>query len=233
MRIKLFNELLGKVFNTVALDANRLQMNGSFLNSYWASDIDLYEKVSSGDMEKLIKGKVDAIRKSYILLEVKTVRAGHVRKYRRSQLLPRIHPKTDMVKVDFVLMFLAFPIECSIIYDRAVQVKRSSAEIERQLLEDAKNPKYNMYKRIKRLASAGAVLGHKNLFRDITEDARLGVLYLSNERLKTLRSVRSIVGDATYAKYAAWIQEDLRKYGHSPKDDLDGAINKLILRRLS
>ena len=46
--------------------------------------------------------------------------------------------------------------------------------------------KNGMYKAIKRLNSVASILGHPDLFNDITERTRFGVMYLSNTRLKLL-----------------------------------------------
>ena len=233
MRIKYFNKLLTKLFKDLEIKNYNLQLFGSFNSSIWASDIDLYEPVSVADVP-MIQRKIKLINRQYILQEVKVVNDGKKKKY-SSQPPIILRNNLEMIKIDFVVLdLLPYPIEVSVIYDFEHTAKRDSNEIIKDLVMDVKDPTKSMFKRVKRLASIARLQGRDtSRFDNITEDARIGIVYLSNDRIKMLRNIRSIIGEKLYNKYTQWIHEDLRKYGLKMSDDLQKYINTEVTKRLS
>jgi hypothetical protein len=53
---------------TLAVNSDNLILNGSFKNSYWAADIDLYEAVSD---RKAVHAKLDEVVDKYDVIEIK------------------------------------------------------------------------------------------------------------------------------------------------------------------
>lgn len=214
-----------KLFKRLALNPKALVLNGSFLNSYWASDIDLYEDVSDAKPDDVVS-HVRALKVK--ALEVKVAYAdGTIRRFKSTRVRLLKGKPVAMIKLDTVVKFLAFPIELSIIYAFKEQELSREAVI-KELFADIK--KKAVYKGVKRLNSIAKLRGQPNLYDDITENTRFGVINLSNERLKLLKQMK--LGKREKRKYLDTITEDLRRYGLKIGDNLEGVLNDDVLEAL-
>ena len=234
INLSLFNSHLKELFKNAGVNKNRLQLNGSFRSSYYASDIDLYEPVSKSDLGK-VRELINGLNREYYLTEIKVVEGGdkvkvtNLRDFEGLDIDPK---RLEMIKVDMVVYFLVFPIECTIIYDFDSKRKMEESEFIDNLLGDVSASEHRMFKKIKRLASVGALLGYPSMFSDITENTEMGLLYLSDQRLTLLRSIRSSLSDRAHDQFQGWIAEDLRKYGYKPSQSLRDILDAKIVKFL-
>ena len=236
MNLASFTSQTKQLFKHLAVSPSKLQLNGSYNSSYWASDIDLYEPVNKASVSKIQKvirslpchKLVDAV------LEVKIQQHGKATKVSGEAISTITLPKAmSFCKVDMLITFTSFPIELTIIYDFEPGKLLDTRSVMDQLLEDASDKKNGMYKAIKRLNSVASILGHPHLFNDITERTRFGVMYLSNTRLKLLRDNVTEFSRSEMLKYTDIIAEDLRKYGLTISSPLESLLNKEIKMSLS
>ena len=226
-----FNKVLQKLFAEIGI-GSKLQLNGSFNNSYWASDIDLYEDITGVPLAKLQK-HITKISKSYKVTEIKVVCGSTSKKYEKN---PNAYPSTTaLVKVDMLFDGLLFPIECSVIFDRNPEATYDDETITQSLVNEISEKlvagKMSMYKVFKRFNTIAKVKGMDVLFPDINNNTRWGVLYLSSERLKLLQQNDIDNKD----KYMQQVQEDLRKidvHTHDPKEII-ALLNKEMYDAMS
>lgn len=214
MRIKFsdFNDILTTLFKDLAINASKIQLNGSYNHSYWASDIDLYEPVDDR-MEVYLK--VIHLQKNYNVSEIKVTQGnGETSKYYDMEK-PMLPGDVSLVKVDMLITSLMFPIELTIIYDFKPQDQADSILVRHMLAQDAiqYRKEGKLYKAIKRLQSVSALQGNPNAFTNITEDTQIGVLYLSYSRLQTLSKYARKLGQRQLSLQKQYIAEDLRKVG--------------------
>lgn len=212
--INTFNKLLKLLFKLFAVNINNLILNGSFRSSYWSSDIDLYEPLNKFDIT-IIRNKINEISKNYKITEIKVQTDKRANKYWDAEKIKFPENETIIfVKIDTIIYFMLFPLECSIIYDYQPERQYNFEIVIEELLTDAIKPENNLYKSIKRLDTiCNEILGYDNVFWDILNNTKLGVLYLCSNRLKFLPSLRKQIPEKTYKKYYYQIHDDLRKYG--------------------
>jgi hypothetical protein len=214
---------------TLAVNSDNLILNGSFKNSYWAADIDLYEAVSD---RKAVHAKLDEVVDKYDVIEIKVALRSKSYKYKR--LPPKLPLHTVMVKVDIILQdILPFPIECSVIYDFNSEQMYNETKVIKEMIDDLEKKKYSLFKKVKRLNSIAGLIGMKDLFADITEDTRLGLLNLTIERLALLNSDDGKKHIDDIPKYKEWIAEDLRKLGITLKDNHKNILEKEVHEKLN
>jgi hypothetical protein len=214
---------------TLAINSDNLILNGSFKSSVYAADIDLYEPVSD---RKAVHAKLDEVVDKYDVIEIKVALRSASYKYKRLPVKLPLH--TVMVKADIILQdILPFPIECSIIYDFNSKQMYNETKVIKEMIDDLEKSKYSLFKKVKRLNSIAGLIGMDNLFADITEDTRLGLLNLTIERLLLLNSDDGKKHIKNISKYKEWIAEDLRKLGITIKDNHKEILEKEVHEKLN
>jgi hypothetical protein len=214
---------------TLAINSDNLILNGSFKSSVYAADIDLYEPVSD---RKAVHAKLDEVVDKYDVIEIKVALRSASYKYKRLPVKLPLH--TVMVKADIILQdILPFPIECSIIYDFNSKQMYNETKVIKEMIDDLEKSKYSLFKKVKRLNSIAGLIGMDNLFADITEDTRLGLLNLTIERLLLLNSDDGKKHIKNISKYKEWIVEDLRKLGITIKDNHKEILEKEVHEKLN
>ena len=205
-----------KTVKSLLIDAsvnNKIQINGSFTSSYWASDIDLYEDCSDTDIQKVYK----QIRKyclKYKPIEIKIVHQdGSSKKYKRLPPLSKLK-NTAMIKIDTIFRGLAFPIDCSVIYDWQPERTYDGDKLIHTFIQEIAEKKYGAYKAIKRFETIGKMLGFKTrLFPKVSNNTTIGVMYLSANRLAMLKDNHSQFSPEEKEQLRDTIREDLRRVG--------------------
>lgn len=202
-----------KLFKDVMIHKKSFKLNGSFNNSYWAADIDMYQSVKDGDINEIYE-KINTIVKNYLFLELKIVEdnANTLKIFNKSDIIKSAlyNKSLTMIKVDFV-MFLTFPIECSIIYDFDPNRMFNINDVLNDMLKDA--VKYPIYKAVKRLNSIGELLGFHDLFSDVLQQTKFGALYLTDTRIELVERIRDKLDKKQYDEFMNSLQEDKRKNG--------------------
>ena len=205
-----------KTVKSLLIDAsvnNKIQINGSFNSSYWASDVDLYVDCSDTDIQKVYK----QIRKyclKYKPIEIKIVRSdGNSKKYKRLPALSKLK-NTATVKIDTIFRGLAFPIDCSVIYDWQPERTYDGDKLIQTFIQEIAEKKYGAYKAIKRFETIGRMLGFKTrLFPKVSNNTTIGVMYLSANRLIMLNDNHSQFSSEEREQLKDTIREDLRRVG--------------------
>lgn len=222
--IKKFNKMVATVMKDCAINEKLLQLNGSFNNSYWASDIDLYEPV---DSLKAVLSKCEYLYDRYDILEIKVFLKTISKKYKRPPKTLRHTAK--MVKIDILLTKqFPYPIECSIIYDFDPNSTYDKTKVVQDMVHDLEKKKYSLFKKVKRLNSIANISGYKNLFKTFLDNTKMGLLNLSIERIETLKAGKKYLSESETDKYMQWIQEDLRKIGINIKSDLRKELDAIV-----
>lgn len=239
MKKKELNEfpmLLKQLFKYLSQNVLNLKLNGSFKTSYFASDIDLYERVTKRSLRKLqtfirYMPKHHKNKPFFNIIEVKVVNQKDEKiKYHDVDDIENIVLPTNIsfVKIDLIIYFLEFPMEVTIIYDFDSQKKLSKKEIIERLLEDIQDPDINMFKAVKRFNSIGKLFGKPDLLKDFTENTQLGVLYLCKTRLEILKQIKHLIDSEEYSRLLQIVQNDLRVYKVKISDDIDKKINDIV-----
>ena len=114
-----------------------------------------------------------------------------------------------MIKLDFVI-FLAYPIEASIIYDFDPDRLYDISNVIEDMLEDVKNYT-SVYKGVKRLNFIAESLGYHNLFEDILQQTKYGALYLSDTRIELIERIKDRLSPKQYNTYMDTLHEDKRR----------------------
>lgn len=232
-----FSVFLRKLFTKLAIDKSEIMLNGSYANSYFASDIDLYEN-TQGKAHKVVQ-KVRKLKKSLgttaHILEVKTQLKNGQKERLKEKLSTFTIENPDevsFVKVDMIIKYFVFPIEVSMIYDINPEELTLESGIN-MFLDDIQElaPK-NLYKAVKRMHSIARMLGYNDMFNDVLNDGKLGVIYLSFSRLETLKIAKQFMTTDKYNTLKDYIKEDLRKYGLNLSDNLVEAMNEEVQKYL-
>ena len=66
MKLKPFSDSVKKLFSVVMIHKQSFQLNGSFNDSYWAGDIDMYQMADDSDAEAVYV-RIQLIIKKYLL----------------------------------------------------------------------------------------------------------------------------------------------------------------------
>ena len=221
MKLKPFSDSVKKLFGDVMIHKNSFQLNGSYNDSYWAGDIDMYQIVSDDDVDA-VYDKIQILIRKYLFLELKIVEDdGTTTKFLTSEYVKKstikniIKGSLTMIKLDFVI-FIAYPIEASIIYDFDPDRQYDISNVIEDMLEDVKN--YTVYKGVKRLNSIASLLGYNNMFEDILQQTKYGALYISNIRIDLLNRIRDRIDPKQYNNYMDTLHEDLRRIGLKTRD---------------
>lgn len=226
-----FASFTKRMFETIAININNLQLNGSFNNSYWASDIDLYEKVSSlKKVQQKLKQLAQHKHKDLQLMEVKVqYTTGDKNKHTSSFSSITLKGDVSFVKLDLVSFHYCFPIDVSIIYDVNSETM-SKKEVVQALLDDIQYKlRDNLYKAVKRVSSISEIMGKPYDFAIITEDTKSGLLYLCINRLDVLHRIKDLTTRTQYNYWMDMIKDDLRRYNLTLSDDLQGELNKRVV----
>lgn len=226
MKFEEFNTFLQELFKTIAINIRKLQLNGSFQSSYFASDIDLYEPVKNVES---VLSKIYDIEKHYDLREIKiSYKNGNSEKYNCLEKLV-LKKNISFIKIDIIIYYFIFPMDCSIIYDFNSNKKYNDKEVVDDIVDDINN-KYsnNLYKIVKRLNTLSKIIYHKNTFDEILDNTKLGVINLSYTRLQILKELNGQLSDDELNRLHGIIQEDLRKYGLKVNDNLIAISNREI-----
>jgi hypothetical protein len=109
----------------------------------------------------------------------------------------------------------------------------NETKVIKEMIDDLEKKKYSLFKKVKRLNSIAGLIGMKDLFADITEDTRLGLLNLTIERLALLNSDDGKKHIDDIPKYKEWIAEDLRKLGITLKDNHKNILEKEVHEKLN
>lgn len=207
---------------------NKIQLNGSFNSSYWASDIDLYEDCKGMILEIALK-KMKSFAEKYPLTGIKIVTMNG--KVEKPSKLPKELPKDlSMVKLDLIFRGLTFPIDCSVIYDWQSDNTYNVSRIIETFADEMAKKKYSLYKALKRCETLGQMLGYKfRMFRNIMDNTSIGVQYLSAMRLDMMKENKKSFTSKELKKMKDTIQEDLRRVSVQMPPRLD---SKRILRDL-
>jgi hypothetical protein len=233
MNLKEFSPFLKQLFEDVCINQSKLYLNGSFADSYYASDIDLYEACSISKLSD-VEDKIKFLSDKYNLLEVKVVDNKDSNKYHTFDNIKLSNNKIKLVKIDMIVLFFVYPYECSIIYDFAPKDTMNTDSVISQMMEDVLSGKYNDYKSVKRMNSIMRLKTGKSdpLFDSIVSDTDIGVLYLCINRLETIKKVKHFVGKDEYDKMYWSIQDDLRRIGIHKTTGLDNELNNRIQIKL-
>lgn len=231
--IRRFAKFLQEFFKFIAIDTKNLVLNGSFKSSYWSSDIDLYEYVKDFN---LIQQKIKSLNdsKDYDFIELKVQYSDDKKKKYFSDFKNvKIDGDVSFVKLDLMLYYFCFPIECSIIWN----TKNITLEelVEAYISDIEKTANSNTLKAIKRINNIMDLLGMDENLESITENARIGVIYLSINRLKALDVVKNKLPKQEIKHLKQIIKDDLRKYNLKLNDPLQRILNKEVtslLRKL-
>ena len=228
MKLKPFSDSVKRVFSDVMIHKQSFQLNGSFNDSYWAGDVDLYQMVSDVDADA-VYDRIKQILKKYIFLELKIVEDdGTTTKiFNRDDINEDIfkNKSLTMVKLDFVI-WLVYPIESSVIYDFDPQRKYPISEVINDMLNDIKNYK-SVYKGVKRLNSIANLLGYRDMFQDVLQQTKYGALYLTNIRRDLLERIRSKLDPKEYQVLVDSLIEDKRRNMLKTRDFNDDLIQFL------
>ena len=231
MKLKPFSDSVKKLFGDVMIHKNSFQLNGSYNDSYWAGDIDMYQMADDSDAEA-VYDRIQLIIKKYLFLELKIVEDdGTITKiFNRDEINEDIFKNRSltMVKIDFVVR-LAYPIECSIIYDFDPDRNYDIGDVINDMLEDVIN--YPVYKAVKRLNSIAELLGYNDLFHDVLQQTKYGALYLSDVRMALIERIKHKLKIKDYNRWMDSLHEDKRRNGLKTRDfnsDLIQFLKKLI-----
>lgn len=219
--LRKFDTILKKLFKLLAVKINNIELAGTYETSYFASDIDLHEYVEFSDIKKIMKN----ISKLNNVIEVKIEDKNGKHKFQsdfNNIPLPSIDDNVSLIKVDFIIDFFVFPIECSMMYD--FSQKESNKTIAISMLDDI--PQYNWYKGIKRMDKIIKMLFNFSAFDDILNDTELGVLYLSYNRLQVLKKFK--ISKEERSKMISTIHENLRQFGYDMNVNFNRAINDRV-----
>lgn len=233
MNEKNFSKITRKLFSDLALNDHNIVLNGSFRNSYFASDIDLYEPVQQEDRHQLVN-HIKGLSSRYNVTEIKLFYRNHSRKPKSLFSIPK---HALMVKLDILLdKTFAYPIECTIIYDFNSTQMYNKVKVTRELLDDITSHKYSILKKLKRMMSLFRLYKMRDeaeQLYEIVNDSRIGVMNLSKERLELVRSegAKRYMKDADIKQVEDWVEEDLRRVGVKEKD-LDHELDKAIKSKL-
>lgn len=226
MNIKKFSSFIKRLFREIQIHKKTFILNGSFNDSYWAADIDMYQSVKDIDISEIYE-KINHIIKKYIFLELKIVEdnGNSTKIFNVDDINKNIFNKSlTMVKVDFVI-FLTYPIECSIIYDFDPERMYNIRDVLNDMLKDVL--KYNVYKGIKRLNTIANIIGYKNLFDDVLQQTKFGALYLTDTRIELIDRIKDKIDITQYNMLMNSLIEDKRKNGLLTRN-----FNKEILQFL-
>ena len=217
-----FSKSVKQLFRNVMIHKTTFKLNGSFNNSYWAGDIDMYQSVTDKDISA-VYDKIQYLTRTYMSLELKIVEDdGTTTKVLDDDIDEyvsdvNLYSKSlTMIKLDFV-MFLAYPIEASIIYDVDAGRKYDISDVINDMLEDVVNYQ-SVYKGVKRLNSIASLLGYNNMFEDILQQTKYGALYISNIRIDLLNRIRDRIDPKQFNNYMDTLHEDLRRIGLKTRD---------------
>ena len=233
MNIKNFNSFLQELFNIVNIN-NQLQLNGSYKSEYFALDIDLYNQIKNQNEFEKIPKIIDKLRDNYILSEIKysfkngnQQKTKHIYNYEYNEL--------SFIKIDIIIFFHIFPMECSIIYDMESEKTYNEKTMIIDMIHDLKEKNYNKFKKIKRINTIFKIMNIDASFLDpILEDININVLYISIYRLKFIKELlnNKLINNTDYDRYYQIIHEDLRKIELKPTDNLEEFLNKEISDKL-
>ena len=233
MNIEKFNSFLKELFNIVNIN-NQLQLNGSYKSEYFALDIDLYNQIKNQNEFEKIPKIIDKLRDNYILSEIKysfkngnQQKTKHIYNYEYNEL--------SFIKIDIIIFFHIFPMECSIIYDMESEKTYNEKTMIIDMIQDLKEKNYNKFKKIKRINSILKIMNIDASFLDpILEDININVLYISIYRLKFIKELfnNKLINNTDYDRYYEIIHEDLRKIELKPTDNLEEFLNNQISDKL-
>ena len=233
MNIKNFNSFLQELFNIVNIN-NQLQLNGSYKSEYFALDIDLYNQIKNKNEFENIPKIIDKLRDNYILSEIKysfkngnQQKTKHIYNYEYNEL--------SFIKIDIIIFFHIFPMECSIIYDMESEKTYNEKTMIIDMIQDLKEKNYNKFKKIKRINSILKIMNIDASFLDpILEDININVLYISIYRLKFIKELlnNKLINKTDYDRYYEIIHEDLRKIELKPTGNLEVFLNNQISDKL-
>ena len=121
---KTFNSFFNDLFHIVDYHPKNLQLNGSFgqkLKALYASDIDLYERISIKEFDNWYNTTYQEVQKELkdVLIELK-IGNTKFKKFinDKDQIFKLLHGgDRKMVKIDFYLEIEKLPTECSMLYD--------------------------------------------------------------------------------------------------------------------
>lgn len=231
MKLDTYIPFFRSLFKKVSINVKNLQLNGSFQNSYWASDIDLYENVkgSASRINKKVKQLLQD--KSIVVTEIKVVNnANEDVKYQPNDSFT-IPIDVAYVKVDLYFFFFLFPMELTIIYDYGPKTITKNDAIEK-LVEDVKDKSLGMYKRLKRLKSLGTILKIKVPIEHITEDTKIGLIYQTINRLNVIDELKDTLDPQQISKLKDILSDNLRRYDLSLDDNLQKVLDQEIQSKM-
>lgn len=231
---KLFGKSLSDIIYLLSVGSKQIELKGSYESSLWASDIDLYQRVSHKDA-KTIEDVIKKVAKSDLdIEEIKVVKSDDQKKYFKNFGKIKIDNNIEYLKIDIVLLDqLIYPMDLSIIYDITGAFDITVEELSNKLLDDVSGD--NMYKSLKRLNVILEETKYPKFFSPITEDPIYGVRYQATHRLDMLKRIRKDLTKKEYQKYRDVVKTDLSKIGYSGKLDVSSIrrdLNKLITKEL-
>jgi hypothetical protein len=245
---------LKDIFKSLSIDFNNLILNGSYNDSYFASDIDLYEKIDINKIEILNDILTNTKKNNDIqLLEIKLEYSDNKIKYNKYNKLNFTDSnlnKLIFVKFDFLLFKKAFPIELSIIYDVNIgkiekndiielfldditKYKNDSPRIKDSRGRIRPNRDYNLYKCFKRMDGIAGLFGYNNLFDFVLNNGICNVLYLLYNRYQQLKKSKKYISKIQYNKLRDELKDELLKYDLTLNDDILKELNKIIKKLIS
>lgn len=228
--INRFADFLQRFFKTIAINTDNLVLNGSFNSSYFASDIDLYESV---DDPKLIQHKLKSLKDSedYDFIELKVQYTnGKKRKYYSRFNNVKIGDGVSFVKLDMIVYYFCFPMECTIIWNTGtIQLDEL---VEAYVADIEKTANKNTLKAVKRINNIMDVIGLDENMESITENSRLGVIYLCINRMEVLDVLKNKLPKKEIHHFRQMIKDDLRKYNLKITDPLQSILNKEVTQLL-
>lgn len=199
------------------LEINKLQLNGSFQHSLFAVDIDYYEKTNN---RSAVARTIRRLPKTHLIVQVIKVqpRDGDKRTFGSAGKAAdyiKDHPgHIAWVRVEGMIMFMLYPLACSVIYDFA---RHTGTEILHDVLEKVAKKKYGAYKLCKRGLSIAKLLDAQGVpidtkpFEAILDDQRLGVMNLHATHLHSIKQFKNKLPKERVLRMLTTIAEDLRR----------------------
>lgn len=214
-----YSKAVKKLIKQVATRKGKMQLNGSFKHSMFATDIDLYQR--SRNVSAVWRKVTRIVEGETTLEQVQLIRvmnqSGKKFTWTPSDSLSKFmhsvgHPA--YIRVEGFFVHLVYPMECSIIYDFA---NHNYHQILKDILDKIAENKFGMFKLAKRAISIGNLLKQRGVeldmerFHKVVEDQTLGSVNLHLAHLKMLKTIGHQLPEERKMQMMASIKEDLRR----------------------
>jgi hypothetical protein len=187
LRVKHLNTENKKLIKSIDTNKTPMYINGSFFQTLWASDIDLFQNVSKENIKHLISFLYDSLKNvgpNIKMMELKIGKTKHkdINVLKDYKAVMKQLEDGGFIKIDFLVYSGSYIEDITIIYNVAGDFKLDVPKVQKDTFKEIKAN--NHYKAIKRIH---LLLPDDEKLNGILNNGDLGYAYITLSRIKALQ----------------------------------------------